>query len=73
METEAIDKLFLELSQITKAKTQREIALEKMVEKAFAAGCNIGYSPLFNLNKVSTEWDRFYRYHMMGIREDGEN
>lgn len=33
METEIIDKLFLELSQITKAKTKREIELEKDVEQ----------------------------------------
>lgn len=31
METEAIDKLFLELSQITKAKTERELQLEKLL------------------------------------------
>jgi 2-methylisocitrate lyase-like PEP mutase family enzyme len=29
METETIDKLFLELSQVTRAKTAREIELEK--------------------------------------------
>jgi len=32
METETIDKLFLELSQFSKAKTGREIQLEKRVE-----------------------------------------
>lgn len=31
METETIDKLFLELSQFTKAKTKREIVLEDEV------------------------------------------
>ena len=31
METEIIDKLFLELSQATKAKTKRELELEKAI------------------------------------------
>lgn len=31
LETETIDKLFLELSQITKAKTAREIYLERLL------------------------------------------
>lgn len=34
METETIDKLFLELSQVTKAKTARQIQLEKALEDA---------------------------------------
>jgi adenosine deaminase len=33
METETIDKLFLELSQVTKAKTERELALEKSLKR----------------------------------------
>jgi hypothetical protein len=32
MDTENIDKLFLELSQVTKAKTQKEIELEKLIK-----------------------------------------
>ena len=34
METEIIDKLFLELSQITNAKTRREIELESAIKSA---------------------------------------
>jgi hypothetical protein len=34
METETIDKLFLELSQFTKAKTAREISLETQLADA---------------------------------------
>ena len=33
MDTETLDKLFLELSQFTKAKTAREIELENLVEQ----------------------------------------
>ena len=33
LETEVIDKLFLELSQVTKAKTKRELALEYKMKK----------------------------------------
>lgn len=32
METEMIDKLYLELSHVTKAKTHKEIELEKTIE-----------------------------------------
>ena len=31
METEMIDRLFLELSQVTKAKTEKELQLEKLL------------------------------------------
>lgn len=34
METEAIDKLFLELSQVTTAKTRKEISLEQAIINA---------------------------------------
>lgn len=34
METQIIDRIFLELSQITKAKTPREIKLEKAIKGA---------------------------------------
>ena len=34
METETIDKLFLELSQVTSAKTKRELALERAIDGA---------------------------------------
>ena len=33
VETESIDRLFLEISQFTKAKTEREITLENMIRK----------------------------------------
>ncbi len=69
MVTETIDKLFLELSQITRARTDREIRLEAMIEKAFVAGCYIGYSPNFNLNHVQVEWEKFKRQHMLGFEK----
>lgn len=34
METETIDKLYLELSQFTRAKTRRELTLEKSLNAA---------------------------------------
>jgi len=37
METESIDKLFLELSQITKAKTKKEIVLENILRDVLKA------------------------------------
>lgn len=33
METEIIDKLFLELSQVTKAATKKELELKKLIER----------------------------------------
>ena len=33
MDTEAMDKLYLEWSQFTKARTQREIAMAKALER----------------------------------------
>lgn len=39
-ETETIDKLFLELSQFTKAKTARELRLLQPLEFAVANGAN---------------------------------
>lgn len=41
MDTEAIDKLFLELSQFTKAKTKREVELERRLSdyQRFASYC----------------------------------
>lgn len=33
METETLDKLFLEISQFTKAKTSRELLLEKRIRE----------------------------------------
>lgn len=33
--TEAIDRLYLELSQFTKAKTAREIALEALIKRSW--------------------------------------
>lgn len=37
IETETIDKLFLELSQITKAKTNKELSLERLLESVLEA------------------------------------
>jgi hypothetical protein len=36
METEAIDKLFLELSQVTKARTKKEIELGRRLKSVHA-------------------------------------
>lgn len=41
METEVIDKLFLELSQVTKAKTARELALEKALTRQMQSHASI--------------------------------
>lgn len=38
METKMIDKLFLELSQVTKAKTAREMTLESHIAQLVEAG-----------------------------------
>lgn len=38
IETESIDRLFLELSQFTKAKTAREIKLEAMIRRIATSG-----------------------------------
>ena len=37
MKTEIIDKLFLELSQVTKAKTEKELALECLLRNVLKA------------------------------------
>lgn len=44
METEVIDKLFLELSQVTKAKTGRELALERTLISVLGAWKRDGIS-----------------------------
>ncbi len=38
MNTEIIDKLFLELSQFTTAKTAREVVLERLLETVLMRG-----------------------------------
>jgi len=50
METETIDKLFLELSQVTKAKTARELELEDLLTSAHAIAIRKG---------EETSWSRF--------------
>jgi hypothetical protein len=42
METETIDRLFLELSQVTKAKTARELELEKVLKRQLESHASIG-------------------------------
>lgn len=37
MQTETLDRLYLEWSQFTKAKTRRELELEKAIEAAYGA------------------------------------
>ena len=41
METETIDRLFLELSQVTKATTGRELELLKRISEARSAAINL--------------------------------
>jgi hypothetical protein len=55
METETIDKLFLELSQVTKAKTAREIELEKALEDANGMVRSAG--AVVARKGVATNWD----------------
>lgn len=50
METNLIDKLFLELSQLTKAKTARECKLEDLLTSAHAIAARKG---------EDTAWERF--------------
>jgi hypothetical protein len=50
MTTETIDKLFLELSQVTTAKTKREIELEALLSSARCIAQRKG---------EETHWERF--------------
>lgn len=50
MELETINKLYLELSQVVTAKTQREIELEHLVRSACAIAERAG---------KNTHWERF--------------
>lgn len=50
MQTEIIDKLFLELSQVTTAKTARELALEDLLKSARSIAEREG---------INTAWDVF--------------
>lgn len=50
METQVIDKLFLELSQVTKAKTSKELILLDAIQKVYRKHCmgddSIGWKEL---------------------------
>lgn len=50
MELETINKLYLELSQVATAKTERELALEDLLRSAHAIAVRKG---------ESTAWNRF--------------
>ncbi|MGO0305918.1 hypothetical protein ACTL6P_04780 [Endozoicomonas acroporae] len=63
MKTETIDKLFLELSQVTTATTEKELSLQKLMKQAFMAGYEVGRSPLKNKVSIDDEWLRFVRWH----------
>ncbi|WP_330925025.1 hypothetical protein [Candidatus Sororendozoicomonas aggregata] len=67
--TEAIDQLFLELSQVTKAKTATEIILGYAVERAFKVGLRIGNSPDFSRQDAQKEWEKFRDYHLREVAE----
>ncbi|WP_422138330.1 hypothetical protein [Endozoicomonas sp. ALC020] len=69
METETIDKLFLELSQITKAKTETELILGVAVERAFKAGLSIGNSPTFSMQDSQKRWEGYRDYHLQEVAE----
>ena len=58
-QTETIDRLFLELSQITGARTEREIELAKAVERAFLAGLSIGNDPRFQIMQSREQWNNY--------------
>lgn len=57
MTTETIDRLFLELSQVTKAKTQREILLEAALASANAM-CRSAYQ-IASRKGEHTGWEDF--------------
>lgn len=59
MNTETLDKLYLELSLISKAKTQRELELEDVLRSAHAIAARKG---------DDTAWERFAdRISKLGI------
>ena len=60
MRTEAIDKLFLELSQFTKAKTEREYALESHCRQLMSAGVE-ALNCMGAGSDVQTERVKFYK------------
>jgi hypothetical protein len=57
METESIDKLFLELSQVTKARTAREIELEEALHHANDM-CRSAMA-IANRDGDATNWEGF--------------
>lgn len=57
MTTETIDKLFLELSQITQAKTAREMALESALMEA--NGILRSTSEIAKREGKATHWEGF--------------
>lgn len=57
METEMIDKLFLELSQVTKAKTKKELELEMQNEDMLNLLKNINLAQFWcSNNSAKLEW-----------------
>lgn len=62
MKTEIIDKLFLELSQFTSAKTRREIELEMQVELFKAAAKPIVRALVCVDDSAEDETDRVLVY-----------
>lgn len=64
MDTETIDRLFLELSQVTNAVTEKEILLKREIKKAFMAGLSIGNSPNFKMSiTCEDEWLEYKKLH----------
>ncbi|WP_066016076.1 hypothetical protein [Endozoicomonas atrinae] len=58
-QTETIDRLFLELSQVTNAFTGRELALARAIERAFIAGLGIGNAPGFSMFDSTEQWEKY--------------
>lgn len=61
LETETIDKLFLELSQVTNATTSKEQHLEYLVKEAFFQGYKSGQ---YMESNVTTEYNKFKLNYM---------
>ena len=69
METEIIDRLFLELSQFTKAKTETEVILGIAVERAFKAGLRAGSNEGFSMSNAQEIWEGYRDYNLQEVAE----
>ncbi len=67
LHTETLDRQYLELSQITGARTQREIELAKAVERAFLAGLSIRNDPRFQIMQSREQWKKYKEVMLNGL------